>query len=108
MSFVDPGRMYFEISTAPTRPPPGPKIPGAAVLGPVGSLQQAELSAPLPEISPSSKATIRRPSRRKAREARMIGTHSCRKASADTRPPGRPSTHGASCPSSHRFGVMKA
>src|SRR5438093_555590 len=87
--------MYFEIRTAPTRPPPGPKIPGEAVLGPVGSLQHAELLAPPPEISPSSKATISRPSRRNARDARILGTHSCRNRSADVRPPGRPSTQGA-------------
>ena len=38
----------------------------------------------------------------------MRGTHVRRKASAVTRPPGRPSTHGESCPSLHRFGTIIA
>ena len=36
----------------------------------------------------------------------MRGIQVRRNASADTSPPGRPSAHGASCPSSHRLGVM--
>jgi len=40
-----PARTNFDKTTAPTRQPPGPAIPGKAELGPGISLQQAVVSA---------------------------------------------------------------
>jgi len=59
-------------------------------------------------LSDSSKVIMSRPSFRNAGESRMRGTHSRSQASALTRPPGSPSTQGASWPSWQRFGVMIA
>src|ERR1700756_1506704 len=50
---------------------------------------------------------INRPSCWNAGDAVIIGTHFCKNASALVRPPGWPFTHGASWPSSHRFGVIR-
>ncbi len=48
-----------------------------------------------------------RPSCWNAGDAVMMGTHFCRNASAETRPPVAPFAHGASWPSSQVLGVMK-
>ena len=91
------------------RPPPGPEMPGRAEAGPGCSLQHAVASAPGPMMSASSKVTMSSPSFLNAGEPVMRGTHADRKASmlapAVAAPPSL--THGASCPSLHRFGVMK-
>ena len=46
------------------------------------------------------------PSALYAGDARIFGTSAARNRSADTSPPGWPSTHGVSCPSWQRLGVM--
>ncbi len=95
--------MNREIRTAPTRPPPGPGMPGWAVFGceavlPSVSPQQAALSLP------SSNVTMIRPFCLKAGEAMISGIQMCRKPLISASPPGSPSAQGASCPSMHRFG----
>ena len=67
----------------------------------------AEASPRGPDTSASSKVTTSIPSCLNAGDARIRGTHCDKKASDDTRPPGSPSTQGASWPSWQRFGVMK-
>src|SRR6476619_5469495 len=107
---IDPGRTHGERITAPVSPPPGPMTgpPPLGVFGYIGWPQHARASPEPPtSTSASSKGTTSIPPCLYAREARIRGTQALRSASADTRPPGRPSTHGLSCPSSHRFGVMK-
>src|SRR6478735_4604294 len=95
------------MSTAPTRPPPGPWTvpPGFGVFGPACWLQHAEASEYMPLVSASSKVTTSSPSAI-AGELRITGTYLRSHASALTSPPGCPSTHGSSWPSLHRFGVM--
>src|SRR4051794_9270214 len=96
--------MNGEISTAPILPPPEPGD-GPAALGVFAacSLQHDALSS-----SASSNEMTSRPSSLYPGESRIFGTHSCRNASIDLSPPGRfPSTHGSSCPSLQRSGVMK-
>ncbi len=56
--------------------------------------------------SASSKVTITSPWSLYAGECRIFGTHFWRNTLALTSPPGLPSTHGESCPSLQRFGVM--
>src|SRR4051812_49426871 len=96
--------MKRESSTVPVRPPPLPWVrpPLFGVFGPIGSWQQS--SAPL---SDSSKVTITRPPSAYAGDLVILGIQVFRKSFALWRPPGLPSTHGSSCPSLHRSGVMK-
>src|SRR5579884_516400 len=93
--------MNGDSSTAPTRPPPGPPIPGLGELASISPQHEDVSLAPA-----SSNRTTSRPSRRYAGEAMIRGTHLRRNLSAVTRPPGRPSGHGESWPSSHTSGVM--
>src|SRR5438067_13711644 len=96
--------MNCEISTAPVLPPPGPGVspPGFVVFGPGCSLQQALASL---DSASSNVTTIMAPSAY-AGEDSIRGTQVWRNASALRSPPGSPSTHGASCPSWQRLGVM--
>src|SRR5690348_10130087 len=81
-------------------------MPGNGEFGPGPSPQPDDESGGLPPNSASSKVTTSMPSRRNAGDARIFGIQVASQASALTSPPGRPSTHGASWPSSQRFGVM--
>ena len=95
------------MSTAPTKPPPGPLMPGFGDAGPGCSLQQALVSRV--GSSASSKVISRRPSLLKAGDEVIFGTHCERNASmfAPTEAPPRWLIHGKSCPSLQRLGVMK-
>src|SRR6478736_5630045 len=94
--------------SAPTRPPPGPLSPGFAAFGDFGVWQHAVESPCAPPNSASSNVTINMPPALYAGDARIFGAHFWRNASADFRPPGRPSLHGSSWPSLQTFGVMYA
>src|SRR6185437_8834612 len=94
--------MNGDSSTAPTRPPPGPSMPGLAVFGceadlPRVSPQHAVLSVP------SSKVMKIRPFLY-AGECMISGIQICRNALTWVSPPGSPLAHGASWPSLHRLG----
>ena len=91
---IDFGEVHLEITKAPTLPPPGPRIPGLRVLGPVSSPQQAVESWMGP--SDSSAVMISMPFFLNAGEARICGTHVFMKASTWTRPPASPLAHGLS------------
>ena len=105
MVLTVPGLMNGESSTAPTRPPPGPVMPGSGEPGPGSSPQQASVS----EFAASSKVISIRPFSRYACEAMIFGTHVSRKASmsASAEAPLGWLVHGKSCPSLQRLGVMK-
>src|SRR5580692_2504943 len=92
--------------SVPILPPPGPTRPGIFVFGETGVWQHAVASFPRPTISASSKVITNMPLVLYAGDARIFGTHVARNLSAEMSPPGRPSLHGMSCPSSHTFGVM--
>src|SRR5204863_8299849 len=96
--------MKGDSSTAPTRPPPGPVTPGAGVLGPDFSSQQAVAS----EFSASSKRISSRPLRLNAGDAVILGTHVSgkRSMSANAEAPLGSLVQGKSWPSSQRSGVM--
>src|SRR6185503_10904886 len=86
---------------------PGIGPPLFGVFGNCASLQHALASALVSEASASSNVIRSRPSRLKAAEPVMRGTHWRSHASALTRPPGSPFLQPVSCPSWQRFGVMK-
>jgi len=102
VSLEDPRLMNGETSTDPVRPPPRPVMPGRGLFGPGPSPQQASAEP----LSASSKVTISRPFFWYAGDARILGTQRFSHLLAVTRPPFRPSTHGLSCASLHKFGVM--
>src|SRR5258705_13198638 len=90
---------------APTRPPPGPLSPGFGAFGD-GGVWQHTVESPFEPNPASSNVMTSMPPALYAGDARIFGTHDFRNASADTSPPGRPSLHGASWPSSQTLGVM--
>ena len=99
------GVIRDEPSTA-TRPPPGPSRPGTSLFGDGGVLQHTVESPWSPLNSASSNVITSIPSAWNAGESRICGTHVFKNWSAEVNPPGWPSTHGSSCPSWQRFGVM--
>src|SRR5215471_20752746 len=103
--------MNGDSRTAPTRPPPGPWMPGLSALGCDGSVLPVLTFSPQhavesDRLSDSSNVTMIRPFALKAGDAMIRGTHVLRNALAWASPPFWPFVHGSSCPSAQVSGVM--